>query len=296
MGPLANALLVVVIATWWKSWLPVVGSPVIMAWIGVNFFVAIANLMPVSGVNVAGRPYRSDGLALLKIPRAPASELEIYLLSALLVRMLSYFEREDFAGAQMWAEKALRRVPDDPYAVVALSACKISRGQYAEGHVLLAPFLERADLEPFVRATVVNNDAFALALANVGEASDTEQLAQGDRLSGEAVTLFPCALEFRTTRALLLAATRRPDEALQLLEYVNYQTGAARQTSMRAAVRAFALRKLGREEEAKKAAALALRLAPSVSLELRQLGFTETAAARTSCSPQIDGAEPAAGP
>ena len=273
MGPLTNVVLVVVLAAGWKSWVPTVGSPVILAWIVVNLIVALVNLMPVSGVDVAGNPYRSDGLALLKIPRAPAAVLEIYLFSALLVRMFSYFEREDFAGAQMWAEKALQRVPDNPHSVVALSACKISRGQYSAGCALLAPFLERGDLAPVARATLVNNVAFALAMANVGEAYDPEQLAQGDRLSSEATTLFPCVLEFRTTRALLLAATERPDEALQLLEYVNYATGAARQTSMRAAVRAFALRKLGREEEAEKAAALAVRLSLNIRDELRLFGF-----------------------
>jgi hypothetical protein len=273
MGPLTNILLVVAIATWWKSWVLVVGSPVISAWIGVNLIGALTNLMPRSGVGIGGAPYRSDGLALLKIPRTPASELQIYLSSALLVRMYSRFEREDFAGAQIWAEKALQRVPGNPHAVLALSACQISRGQYSAGRALLAPFLDRDDLAPVVRATIVNNVAFVLGMTNVGEAADTEQLALGDRLSSEAMALFPCVLEFRVTRALLLAATQRPDEALGLLAYMNFVTGTARQTSVRAAVRAFALRKLGQDEQAEKAAALAVRLSSNVCSELRLLGF-----------------------
>lgn len=273
MGPFSNVLLVIAISTWWKAWAPLVGTAVIAAWILVNVMVALFNLIPRTGVGMGGSPYRSDGQALLDIPRRSDAALEANRFGALLVRALYRFELEDFGGAQAWFEKARQRGADNPYVILGLSACQMSLGQYAEGRAQLASLQDRGDLTPAMRATANNNMAFALVMPNAGEGADREQLTRVDRLTSEAMALFPCILEFRATRALLLAATQRPEEALQLLEYVNYKIGSPRQTSMRAAVRAFALRKLGRSDEAEQAAALAVRLSPNICTELRALGI-----------------------
>ena len=71
---------------------------------------------------------------------------------------------------------------------------------------------------------------------------------------------FPCTLTFRTSRALLLAATGRPEDALALLEYVNYATGSQDDRANHQIARAFALRRLNRTEEAEQALTAGLKL------------------------------------
>lgn len=274
MGPLTNVLLALAVAAWWKPLASVMGPPAASTWILVNAAIAFFNLVPRRGAGIGGNSYRSDGLALVQIPRTPDSELDIYRVSALMVRALARFEVEDFVSAQLAFEQAMRRAPDNPHIVLGLSACKISLGRYSEGRELLTPLVERRDLGNPLRVVVLNNMAFALAMSNGSQVTDVEQWARADLLSGEVMTLFPCVLEYRTTRALVLAGAQQPEQALRLLEYMNYDKGKPRQTSTREAVRAFALRKLGRAEEAERAAALALRLSPGILQDLEVLGFT----------------------
>ena len=96
-------------------------------------------------------------------------------------------------------------------------------------------------------------------------------LSEADRLSEIAVSMFPCALAYRSTRALILAGTRRSDEALQLLEYANYQAGTARDRAEREMTRAFALKISGRVNDASRAAEQAMRLHPPLISMLRSL-------------------------
>jgi tetratricopeptide (TPR) repeat protein len=273
MGPLSNVLLVWIAAHWWHSAAPVVGTPVVAAWIMVNLIIAITNLMPYSGAGAGGNPYQSDGLSLLKIPRVPDSQLAVYRISALLVRGLSRYELGDLEGAQVWLEKAMQRVPDNPHVILALGASKISLGQYAEGRALLAPWLDRADLTIGMRASLISNIAYAMLITNAGVGGDAGELARADQLTAEIMVPFPCLLGFRTIRALLLAATQRPEEALSLLDYVNYSAGTVLQSAWRELARALSLHKLGRAEEAQKAAALALRLKPDIRDEMQLLGI-----------------------
>lgn len=274
MGPLTNVLLALAVAAWWKPLASVMGPPAASTWILVNAAIAFFNLIPRQGAGIGGNSYRSDGLALLQIPRAPDSELHAYRISALMVRALIRLEVEDFMGAQFAFEQAMQRAPDNPLVVLGLSACKISLGQYSEGRELLAPLLERPDLGNPLRVMILNNTAFALALSQGFAVTDIDHWSHADLLSGEVMNLFPCVLEYRTTRALVLAGTQRPEQALLLLDYMNYAKGKPRQSSMREAVRAFALRKLGRAEEAERAAALALRLSPGIRQVLEVFGFT----------------------
>jgi tetratricopeptide (TPR) repeat protein len=273
MGPLSNVLLVWAAARWWHSLAVVVGTPVVTAWIMVNLIIVISNLMPFSGMGAGGNPYQSDGLSLLKIPRVPDSQLAAFRISALLVRGLARYELEDFVGAQGWLEKAMQRVPDNPNVILALGAARISLGQYAEGCTLLAPWADRTDQAAGMRASLIGNIARALLMTNAGGDGDATELARAGQLSAEIMVSFPCMLGFRTIRALVLAATQRPEEALSLLDYINYSAGTRLESSWRELARAFSLQKLGRAEEAQKAAALALRLKPDIRDEMRRLGI-----------------------
>jgi len=274
MGPLINLVLAGIAAAWWHPLAAVLGAPVVSTWILVNGVVAFFNLLPFSGTDPGGHQYRSDGLALFKIPWTNTSELEVLRFSAWLNRALCCFEAEDFAGALAWLEKAQQRVSGNVHVTLALAACKMMLGEYASGRALLQPLLDPGNLEPAVRAAVCNNMAYGLIMSDVDGQADLERLAWSDRLSSEAITLFPCVLDFRTVRALVLAVTQRPEEALQLLEYRHYETSTGVRRGMRHAVRAFALRKLGRSEEADEAAALAVQGCPALRAEMRLLGLS----------------------
>lgn len=273
MGPLSNVLLVWAAAAGWHHLAPVIGTPVVGAWITVNLLIAFFNLLPSSGVDIGGNLYRSDGLALLQIPRVPDSQLEIYRISALLVRAVDRFEVEDFSGGLVWVEQAVRRAPGNSQVILTLGGCKIALGQYSEGLAVLAPLRDQSDLAIGMRMPLCNNVAYALAMRNAGPHPDAAELARADQLTAEIMSNFPCILTFRTTRALVLAVTRRPEEALALLEYMNYPAGTPSEISSREVTRALALSQLGRTAEAEKSAALALRVSPVVRSELQQLGI-----------------------
>lgn len=273
MGPLSNALLVWGAAAWWHTLAPVVGTSVVAAWIILNLMMALFNLAPMSRVAIGGTLYRSDGMALLQIPRAPGSQLQLYRFSALLIRGVSRFELEDYAGAQVWLERALQRVPDNAYIILMLGGCKMGLKDYSAALELLEPLLARDDLPVHVRAALGNNIGSSLVMTHAGELVDAEVSARADRVTAEAMASFPCNLSYRTARAVVLAATRRPEEALPLLEYMNYSSGSHGQTAFREVTRAFALHKLGRDDEAEKAAALALRKSPDLRAHLQQLGI-----------------------
>jgi predicted RNA polymerase sigma factor len=85
-------------------------------------------------------------------------------------------------------------------------------------------------------------------------------MSRAAALSEMAYVNYPCVLAYRSTRALLLAATDRAQAALGLLEYMNYDRGTPDNRSHRAIAQAFALRRLNRTEEAQQALAAGLKL------------------------------------
>jgi predicted RNA polymerase sigma factor len=86
--------------------------------------------------------------------------------------------------------------------------------------------------------------------------------------------MYPCTLSYRSTRALVLAATNRPNEALALLDYANYDASEPYDRSHREGGRAFALRQLSREIEAQQAVAKCLSLDKQHKGLLEKLGLT----------------------
>jgi hypothetical protein len=85
--------------------------------------------------------------------------------------------------------------------------------------------------------------------------------------------MYPCVLPYRSTRALLLTATDRAEEALTLLGYCNYDRGSKADRGDQEAARAFALRHLNRRQEADQALAAALRLNTTRRYWLTRLGL-----------------------
>jgi hypothetical protein len=132
---------------------------------------------------------------------------------------------------------------------------------YEAAQAVLEPLLDVSTTEsPALRAAVANNLAVAVWLHAVNTPSSEQATARADALSDRSYSMYPCVLAYRSTRALILTASNRPEEALTLLQYSNYERGTAADRSHRETARAFALRRLNRNEEADRALASALRL------------------------------------
>ncbi len=274
MGPMTNAILIVTAVFAWDALEPLTGEGPLAIWVVLNAIIVVGTLYPYR-YQEAGQTYRSDGLALFELPRSKPDALRMYLLSAPLLRALARIDRGDYAGARSLAENARARDPDNIHPRILLSACASMLGQHAKTIALLRPIAAEAHESP-VRAAIQNNIAFAVALSNVGAPADDPQLGEADRLSASAFALYPCLLHFRSTRALVLVAMQKPEQALALLEYTHYERAPASARSHREAVRAFALSRMDRHAEARAAAELAAQLDPTIELILRTLGIPRT--------------------
>jgi Zn-dependent protease len=126
---------------------------------------------------------------------------------------------------------------------------------------------------PEVRAVAANNIALALWLGDLHLPVAAQSTARADALSNRAYAMYPCVLPYRSTRALLLTATDRAEEALTLLGYCNYDRGSKADRGDQEAARAFALRHLNRRQEADQALAAALRLNTTRRYWLTRLGL-----------------------
>jgi hypothetical protein len=273
MGPLTNAVLAAASAVWWGPLQSIVGTVPVELWFIINMLLVLSALWPARYQGAWGLQ-SSDGRALFRIPAKPRSELSLHLYVAPFVRAWFRFDAGDFAGAKPWLERAIDRVPENIVIRVMRSACHLSLGDYAVGRAELSPMLENVSSGPAnVRAAVYNNTAFAIFMSNPVSSSVDAQILEAERLSAEAFAMYPCILEYRTMRALLLTATCRPDEALGLLEYIHYEVANGRQRAHREAARAFALKHLGRADEAQDAAKQAVRLNQPMNAMLESLGL-----------------------
>lgn len=271
-GPASNGLLILPAALWWGPLTDVFGLPLMMLWVLTNGAMAIVNLIPRKYVS-AGRLQRSDGLALIEVPRLIDAELAPYFVNAFLARFLAAIEDHDYAAAVAACQRGLDQVPNDPSLKVMLSGSQNMLGQYAEG--LATANATSEPKEPVMQAALQNNKAFSLLMLNINHRPDDAALVQADCLSKAAYEAFPCLLFVRSTRALVLVATARADEALKLLEYQHYRTAPRHERGDAALTRAYALRLSGRTIEAEAAAREAARLNSKRAPILETLGFPE---------------------
>jgi hypothetical protein len=158
--------------------------------------------------------------------------------------------------------------------------CYLANDEYRTGLDIIKPLAGRAAAgTAHTRATVYNSTALGLTMLNIGAPANHPQLVEADHLSSAALGMFPCILGYRMTRAIILAATERPLQALQLLEYPLFHSARPKEQSQRAATMAFAYRQLGNLPESAGAAALALQLDPTITNVLRTLGVAPSPSA-----------------
>ncbi len=193
-------------------------------------------------------------------------------VGALFVR----FKDRDYAGVKHACIEGLHRSPESPWLLTLLSACYINLGDYESARASIDPLLDSlAPLQPLLRAAVQNNVALAVWLRDFNAVELGHSLQRASALTADNYMRFPCVLAHRSTRALLLTASNRPDEALQLLTYVNYDRGSRSDRSHREISRAFALRRLARHDEAEQALSCAFKLNSERLPYLRTLGLIQ---------------------
>jgi hypothetical protein len=272
MGPMTNILLAVATGIYWHPLESLVGSPAVNLWFVVSILLAGINLIP-QRVNDLGRAVSTDGLALLSIPRLSAEQLSAYLIAVPLTRALCRYEAGNYSGASDLLTAAIAQAPENTVLRVMQSACYMWKNEYQAGLDCVAPLIGRCVCEPaHVRAAIYNNAALGLTMLKVGAAADDPQLFEAERLSAQSFGMYPCILEYRSTRALVLAARGYTEEACRLLDYPLFDTATRQQRAERELGMAFALHLQGKIAAAGTAAANALRLDPSVSGFVRSLG------------------------
>ena len=252
-GPAANGLAVFLTVHYWNSIAPAVGWVAPTMWVILNAEIGLANLVP-QLLESNGVPRRTDGLALLQIPRETPDAIRLYRVSAPVARAQLRFEQRNYVAALEYAQRAFAKDPSSDLARTTMSACLCRLGEFQSAGELLAPILERSSA-PIYTAVARNDSAVAAFMAN-----DHSARAAADRWSMEAFSTYPCLLAFRSTRAIVLTWIGRPDDALQLLEYKHYECASPSDRGEQAAARALALQSLGRTDEAEKQMAEARKL------------------------------------
>ena len=282
MGPMTNAALAYATAIWWKPLSSLFGSSVLYLWCTTNLVLAAVSICP-RLIRVGAQRCPSDGLALLAIPRTTREKMKIYLGGALLIRALFRYENGDFTNARLLAKRALTRTPKNAGLLLIEAKCDLSAGDYQAAVDTLEALLPNPVFKkPRLRAQLQGHLAFALGMLNISSHPKNSSLQEADRLSREAFETYPCVLEYRCSRALVLAAMGSPELSLRILDYLHFRTGTPRQRSQYQATRGFVFRTLNRARDAEEAAALALELDAAIRPILQSLGFSAEPTARMS--------------
>jgi Zn-dependent protease len=254
MGPATNIGLAFVAIVLWMPLAQRIDSNVTVLWIAYNALMAAGNLWP-NRYFRSGRLHQTDGMQLLRIPFQKTAELAEALRLGSLGPILASYNDGEYQTAKDLCTEELQRSPESPWLVILLSACDTNLGDYKSAYKLVEPLFDSPALAPALRAAIENNGAVALWLRDINQAQSEHSLSRAAALSEMAYVNYPCVLAYRSTRALLLTATDRAQDALGLLEYMNYDSGTADNRSHRAIAEAFALRRLGRTAEAEQALA-----------------------------------------
>lgn len=260
MGPMTNVALMAVAIILWKPLARALDSNIILIWIMYNAITVIVNLQPWR-VRQSGKSYATDGMQLLQIPFKKAAVFAESLALGPVGATLVMYKDGDYLGAKETCLRELQRLPENPWLIGILSACQICLGEYESSQAVIEPLLAWSDKLPAqTYAAVQNNVAVALWLRNFNTPQREASLTRADTLTADAYERYPCVLAHRSTRALLLADTHRPEEALELLKYPNYDRGSPGDRAGREFSRAFAFRRLGHNAEAEQALANGLKL------------------------------------
>jgi Peptidase family M50/Tetratricopeptide repeat len=216
-GPLAT--LAVVIATLAASGLDlsdvlwpsgaVAGGAAIAPLLGFqNFWMLVGNLLP---LRIAG--HRSDGMQLIRLPFAPARELELLRAMPAQLEAWEYMAADDHDAAQRVLDEALTTAPGSWLVRNDLAALHIRRGRLADARALLLELIAEQPPIPELQWFAFHNLAWADFVLE-----DPALQSEADRYSLDAYTghkNVPCAMG---TRGAVLGWLGRHEEAIELQE------------------------------------------------------------------------------
>lgn len=207
-GPMANAALSAPVYLLLVTPNANTGTLLLHAFCWANLLMLPLNLWP---RQISGLP--SDGLQLLRMPFLPRTEVQRFHMEYFLGEGIDSLQREDWTAAGTWFERGLEAHPRNPRLLNALGVVFIKQGRFAAAYNLLHELLKRDDLDPVVRASILNN----IAWANL-HCAETNLLDEADRYSREGMEWLPWLAAFKGTRGSVLVELGRAEEGIPLLE------------------------------------------------------------------------------
>jgi tetratricopeptide (TPR) repeat protein len=189
------------------------GNDFLFIWFGgINVFFAILSLVPISVRLGESTKSKTDGLLLATVP---------FLSDEALVQWHSHYfqtegdnncERARYEEALRWFETGLAHYPNDIMLQFRFGNIHVRLGRFSLCRDSLLPILERADLHPLYRPTVLDTVAWANLMRG-----EPELLPETDRFSKEAFEAFPWSSYFAGTRGAVLVELGQAEAGLVLL-------------------------------------------------------------------------------
>jgi tetratricopeptide (TPR) repeat protein len=261
-GPCVNLLLAA--ATVLLFGRPALGFPPHFAPVSVflwaNAWTTLVNLLPFRHQSVVG-PRWSDGGLLLSLPFWRRDRVDASLASYFAVRVLECRENRDYGEAERWANEGLAAYPANEMLLTFQGMTLLDLRRYEDALDVYRRLLGRGDLQPQLRALLLNNIAYTEYL--IGQ---RHMLEEADRFSAEAVAQIGWQPAFLGTRGSVLVALGRHEEGLPLLRRSFAANTDDHGKALNACSIAEALMQRGDREGALEMAATARRLDPDCVL------------------------------
>lgn len=258
-GPVFNLACAVALYAWLKQvegTLPAYPELAAQQLVIFNFLLGVVNLLPFR-VNTPYGVMSSDGRSIFEAFAMTDEQVDEAVGQTLFV--VAYFEYVFGSKAAVvgMIDPAIDRGDADIAMKILASAAYAETGDLDKGIRLCRAALEADDLDRAQRAALLNNLAYALQFKKTPDA-----LEEAEQLSSEAYSLYPMALAIRSTRALVLVATRREREALALTRDRRFKIEPKPTQANVLCTQATAYSQLGEIERAAESLAAAAQLAP----------------------------------
>lgn len=221
-GPLTNAAMLLAVLlflpAWWQLFEPLHGTKLFL-WIvsiGSCLLLLIGNLYPSRLTAILGSvstKLETDGLALLTAFFLSPADIRQRQASYFGLEGDHSFLQRDYQAAKQWHEQGLELCPEDIPNRYRLALVLLFLKEFHAARTQWLLLLERQDLPPALRATLVNNLAWTDMVIG-----GKELLAEADRLSQEAIRDQPWSPIFQGTRGSVLIELGQADEGLPLVQ------------------------------------------------------------------------------
>ena len=215
MGPAMNAAALVVAwllgAHFFDLMLLGEGPMLLIDFAAANGFILILSLLPFKTTTASGQRHKTDGHLLLTVPFMSADDLAAQRIGSFALEAEARWQAGELDEARRAAEEGLQLAPESFVLHNVVGLVDLAAGDYPAALRAFETAAAHAE-HPALAALMSSNRAWAAVLIG------GEQLEDADRLSAEAIDKLPWAGPVQSTRGLVLAATGRPDEALELLQ------------------------------------------------------------------------------